>query len=351
MSSQAGLTVGIIGGGGIASHHVRGYRQAGVPIAMVSDVQADVAERRAAELGCDWSTDYHALLQRDDVQAVSICVPNWLHFEVATAAVEAGKAVLCEKPMTTSLEQAESLVRAVRERGVFFQVAYMKRFHPVMRKFRELLPHVGQVEMGLLRCFQPFPDDLWTAPGFWFTDKRKAGGGPLVHGGSHMLDLLHWCLGDVEAVDARVHNKPGTDVDWHTSAIFEMANGSTILFENGWFEHTNWGPKNDGWDEMFQLRGPGGILTLTPTFWDRPTALVPSVELYLEQAHTRQTFASGPVDYFVEEIKDFVLGCTHPPGSAAGEKPAVTVEDGYWVDRLIHTIYLSGERRERCRIV
>jgi predicted dehydrogenase len=333
--------VGIIGGGGIASHHIRGYRQAGASILMVSDAQADVARRRAAELGCDWSTDYRDLLRRADIQAVSVCVPNWLHYEVALAAVEAGKAVLCEKPMAVSLEQAEALVHRVQERGTFFQVGYMKRFHPVMRKFKELIPQIGPVEMGLLRSYQPFPERLWTAPDFWFTTKARSGGGPLVHGGSHMLDLLHWCLGDVTAVDARVRQKPGTDVDWHTSAILEMANGATVLFENGWFEHTNWGPKDDGWDEMFQLRGAAGVVTLYPAFWDRPTALVPTLQLYTQESHITQTFAEGPADYFVEEIKEFVQKL------AAGQTPAVTVQDGYWVDHLIHAIYLSGEQQKR----
>lgn len=336
------VTVGIIGGGGIAAHHIRGYRQAGAPILMVADAQEEVAKRRAAELGCDWSSDYRELLARSDIQAVSVCVPNWLHFEVAMAAMEAGKAILCEKPMAISLQQAEVLVRQVREQGAFFQVGYMKRFHPVMRKFKELLPQIGQVEMGLLRCYQPFPEALWTAPRLWFTTRGKSGGGPLVHGGSHMLDLLHWYLGDVAAVDARVRRKPGTNVDWHTSAILEMANGSTILFENGWFEHTNWGPQHDGWDEMLQLRGPAGVITLHTTFWDRPTALVPSIQLYTEETRTVQIHAEGPVDYFVEEVKDFVQKFEK------GQPPTVTVEDGYWVDHLIQAIYLSGERRERC---
>lgn len=337
------IKVGIIGTGGIASHHIRGYHEAGASIVMVSDVQGELAQRRAQEIGCEWSTDYRALLQRPDIQAVSICIPNWLHFEVAMDAVEAGKAVLCEKPMTTSLKQSETLVKKVRERQVFFQVAYMKRFHPVMRRFKELLPKIGAVKMGLLRCYQPLPESAWAGMG-WFVRKDKAGGGPLVHGGSHMLDLLHWCLGDVVAVDARVHMKPGTDVDWYTNAIFELADESSILFENGWFGYMNWGPRGDGWDEMFQLRGLNGVITLYPGFWDRPASVVPFLELYTDQTHTTQVFAFGPVDYFEEEIKDFVQRV------ATGQEPSISVEDGYWVDRLIHTIYLSAERRARCSI-
>jgi predicted dehydrogenase len=335
------INIGLIGGGGIAAHHIRGYRQTDATIVMVSDAQSEVAQRRASELGCDWSADYSELLAHPDIRAVSICVPNWLHYEVAMAALEAGKAVLCEKPMSISLEQAEALRRKVHERSAFFQVAYMKRYHPVMQRFRDWISAVGPVEMGLLRCYQPFPEWLWTDPGFWFTTRAKSGGGPLVHGGSHMLDLLHWCLGDVAAVDARVRARPSTDVEWHTSAILEMAGGATILFECAWFEHSNRGPNRDGWDEMLQLRGPDGVVTLYPMFWDRPTALVPWAELYTEAARTTETYATGPVDYFAEEIRDFVARVE------AGQPPAVTVDDGYWVDRVIHELYRSGERRER----
>ena len=105
------IKVGVIGAGGIATHHIRGYQQAGTPVIMVADAQADVARRRGEELGCAWTADYRDLLARPDIDAVSICVPNWLHYEVADAAVDAGKAVLCEKPMTIQLAQAELLRR------------------------------------------------------------------------------------------------------------------------------------------------------------------------------------------------------------------------------------------------
>ena len=335
------INAGIVGCGGIASHHIRGYRQSGANVVMVADLDQTAAQARAAELGCGWTNDYDKLLAHPDIQAISICVPNWLHFEVAMAAIEAGKAVLCEKPMSISLQQAETLRQSVRDRNAFFQVGYMKRYHPVMQRFREWLPDIGPIEMGLLRCYQPFPEWLWKEPGSWFTQKDLSGGGSLVHGGSHMLDLLHWCLGDVSAVSARVHMKAGTDVDWHSSALLEMASGSTILFECGWFEHSNRGPKHDGWDEMFQLRGPGGVATLFPAFWDRPTALTPTAELYTETSHSTQTFAEGPVDYFAEEIVDFVARVER------GEQPAITVDDGFRVDRLIQTIYQSSESQTR----
>ena len=338
------LNIGLIGGGGIASHHIRGYKEADARIVQVADSIEEVARRRAGELGCEWTTDYHALLERRDIDAVSVCVPNWQHYEVARAAVVAGKAVLCEKPLATRAEDAQELVRLVRERHGYLQVGYMKRHHPVMKKFKELIPQLGGVETGLLRSFQPFPEWLWTQPNFWFTIKELSGGGPLVHGGSHMFDLLHWCLGDVAAVDARVRMRPGTDVEWYVNGILEMRSGATILLEVGWFEHTNRGRLADGWDEMFQLRGRDGVLTNYPTFWDRPTALVPSTELYLEATHATQQFTFGPVDYFAEEMKDFVHRVS------TGEPPSVTVEDGCWVDSIIDALYRSGEGKQRVEL-
>lgn len=158
------INVGIVGCGGIASHHIRGYRQSGAKIVMVADLDQIAAQARAAELGCDWTTDYHKLLAHPDIQAISICVPNWLHFDVAMAAIEARKAVLCEKPMSISLQQAETLRQLVHDRNAFFQIGYMKRYHPVMQRFREWLPDIGPIEMGLLRCYQPFQNGCGRNP-------------------------------------------------------------------------------------------------------------------------------------------------------------------------------------------
>ncbi|MCZ7543198.1 MAG: hypothetical protein M5R40_06500 [Anaerolineae bacterium] len=154
---------------------------------------------------------------------------------------------------------------------------------------------------------------------------------------------MHWALGDVAAVSARVTNRPGMDVDWLTAGVLEMANGASMLLEVGWLGHSNAGPRHDGWDEIVQIRGVAGILTLSASFWNR-TELVPSVELYSEAQRATEVFAEGPVDYFVEEIKDFV----HRVG--AGKEPAVTVEDGYWVDNLIETIYEASARQQRLSV-
>jgi len=332
------LNIGIIGGGNIASHHIRGYQQTDAKIVMVADVQESVARQRGAALGCEWTSDYHQLLKRDDIQAVSVCTPNWMHFEVAKAAVEAGKAVLCEKPMTTTLADAEALVKAVSEKRTFFQVAYMKRFHPVMKQFKVWLPLIGMPLIGLVRCYQPMRESGWGDS--WFFHKDQAGGGILTHGGSHTLDLLHWVLGDVNAVTAAITQRPGKDIDWVTGGILEMANGASMLLETGWIGHTNAGTNRDGWDEMIQIRGLEGILTLSTTFWDRPS-LVPFVECYVESEKTTRKFAEGPVDPFVEEMKDFVRRVS------SGDKPAITVEDGYWVDRLLHTLYQSSQQHAR----
>lgn len=335
------IGVGIIGCGEISAHHLRGYQRANARVIMVADQDEGAARHRAQEAGCAWTTDYRKLLRRDELALVSVCVPNWLHYEVSMAAIEAGKAVLCEKPMTTRLADSEALVKLVEQRGAFFQVGYMKRYHPAFQRFRELIPEIGGVETGLLRSYQPFPERLWADPRMWHTRKALGGGGPLVHAGSHMLDILGWSCGEVIAVDARVRMRPGTDVDWFTNAILEMKSGATILLEVGWFEHTNLGRYHDGWDELFQLRGRTGVLTIHSIFWDRAATLVPVVELYREADHTTQELAFGPVDYFVEEVVDVVERVK------SGREPAIPACDGYRVDRVIDALYRSSERRKR----
>lgn len=109
----------------------------------------------------------------------------------------------------------------------------------------------------------------------------------------------------------------------------------------GWFDNSNFRHYHDGWDEWLQLRGREGVLTIYSIFWDRPAALVPVVEFYAESERTTQQFAFGPVDYFVEEIGDFVRRVE------ANEGPAITVRDGHRVDRIIDALYRSAHVQPR----
>jgi predicted dehydrogenase len=124
-----------------------------------------------------------------------------LHAEQAVAAAEAGKHVLCEKPMALDVDGCQRMVGAARSKGVRLGVAYYRHLYPVVRRLRELLAsgEIGRAVFGHAQAFEPFnpaPD----GPRSWLLRKADSGGGPLMDFGCHRIEVLLDLLGPVERV-------------------------------------------------------------------------------------------------------------------------------------------------------
>ncbi|WP_203590949.1 Gfo/Idh/MocA family oxidoreductase [Streptomyces sp. SID13031] len=135
------LKVGLIGGGGIASAHIEGYREhAGkIGITAVADAVEKTAAARGEELGATPYTDYLQMLEAEELDAVDICLPHHLHRDAIVAAAQAGKHVLCEKPLCLSGEEAADVRAAVTGNGVTLMCAHNQLFMPAVAKAKELL--------------------------------------------------------------------------------------------------------------------------------------------------------------------------------------------------------------------
>ena len=107
------IKVGVIGGGGIVDAHIRGYRAYAdaIRVVAVADVVTETGQRRAAELNAVAHTDFRQMISEADLDAVDICLPHHLHAGAIVAAAEAGKHILCEKPLAASDEEAERLLQ------------------------------------------------------------------------------------------------------------------------------------------------------------------------------------------------------------------------------------------------
>ena len=134
------LRVGIIGAGNIARNHVQGYRAAGAQIVAIADTNPATLETRSAE----WSVrhafrDFRDLLALPGLDAVSICTPNAAHHGPTLAAAAAGKHVLCEKPISLSLTEADEMIAACREAGVVLQVDHHLRSNRAVERARRMI--------------------------------------------------------------------------------------------------------------------------------------------------------------------------------------------------------------------
>lgn len=206
------LSVGIIGCGGIAQVHSEAWSRP--PVAKVSAV-CDIVRPRAEALAQKVAAkgtgtpivheDYARLLGEAGVDAVSICLPHYLHGPVTMAAAEAGKHVLCEKPMATTLRDADMMTAAARRNNVKLGISFQYRFSDEMRRVKAAL------DQGALG--RPVLADAWVK---WYRDDREyfhkdavaeswrgkwstEGGALLINQGVHTIDLLQWFMGPVEA--------------------------------------------------------------------------------------------------------------------------------------------------------
>jgi predicted dehydrogenase len=154
----AEVRVGVVGVGALGQHHARVYAGlAGVKLAGVYDVDSARARAVAERYGCRAFPELHALLRGSD--AVSVAVPTADHHRVAREALEAGKDVLLEKPMTTTLEQADDLIAVAGARGAVLQVGHVERFNPATDVLRSV-PQPRFVEVHRMGSFSPRSLDI-----------------------------------------------------------------------------------------------------------------------------------------------------------------------------------------------
>jgi predicted dehydrogenase len=203
--SKETIGVGIIGTGFARTTQLPAWRAcAGARVVAVASGRRENAEAAAREFGIPVvADDWRGVVGRADVDLVSIVTPPVTHAEVAVAALAAGKAVLCEKPMAMNAEEAGAMCEAAREAGKLALIDHELRFLPARRLMREMIlgGEVGRVRHAKF-LFRSDSRALADRPWNWWSDER-AGGGALGAIGSHAVDALRWLLGtDVSHVSA-----------------------------------------------------------------------------------------------------------------------------------------------------
>lgn len=207
------LGIALIGYGSIGKVHMMGYRSLpfiygfpddSIKIVGVATSRPETAQAAAREIGCDVGTaDYRELLAREDVDAVDICTPNYLHAEPVIAAAQAGKHIYCEKPLALDAAEGRRMVEAVRQAGVVNQMTFNFRFFPALLKARELIEagFLGRIYTLRGRYYRASYADP-SRPLSWKLRRETSGAGALADIGSHVLDMLYYLLGDFAAVQA-----------------------------------------------------------------------------------------------------------------------------------------------------
>ncbi|HID12013.1 MAG TPA: Gfo/Idh/MocA family oxidoreductase [Candidatus Latescibacteria bacterium] len=173
------IHLALIGCGSISRDHLMALRVLGdrFRLIWVVDVDEEAARRVADEWGCRWTTDYRRVLEDPRVDAVDIATPHHLHAEMAVASAEAGKHIFLEKPMATTLEDADRIIAAADRAGVVLMVGYVFRYRPAFRRLHDMVAdgRYGRpfLAHGLMEVYGPH----FLAP--WMKRKDQLGGGAL----------------------------------------------------------------------------------------------------------------------------------------------------------------------------
>nr|MDO8097648.1 Gfo/Idh/MocA family oxidoreductase [Candidatus Njordarchaeota archaeon] len=202
------IRVGIIGCGFAGCMHAVAYRphieEGNVKMMAACDIDEKPASTMASEYEMDAHyTNWHDLLKRKDIDAVSICLPHNMHAEVAIGAAKAGKHILCEKPMATSLEDCDKMIKGAKDAKVKLMIAETYRFMPTMVKIKEIIDSgkIGKVFFARgSECLNEVPKLM--EPNTWHCTPDKAGGGVWFDAGVHICSAFRYALGDVDTVRA-----------------------------------------------------------------------------------------------------------------------------------------------------
>ena len=344
-AGTGGLGVAVVGAGGIATAHLDAYAATpGVVVRAVVDRHPERAQRLAARYGvAAVHTSLTEALADPQVGAVSICTDTASHADLAVEALEAGRHVLVEKPLSAALPDALRVEAAARRSGRVVQVGLVRRFSGNVRTLRRFVDAGDLGEIYYARAA-----NLRRAghPGGWYGDPARSGGGPLVDIGTHVLDLCWYLMGRPEPVTVsgntyrRLGERGHVDlaryravdagapdqVEDLANAMVRFANGASLLLETSYSLHT---PADELRVSVHGDRGGAEVEPELRIATERHGTLV-----NVEPQVGSLTFDLE--DGFRTEIGNFVRACR------GEEEVLAPVRDGVQLTRMVAAVYASA---------
>ncbi|MGB9691274.1 MAG: Gfo/Idh/MocA family protein [Candidatus Sumerlaeaceae bacterium] len=348
------IRVGIIGCGGIAGQHARGYATCpDVEIVACADISLERAQQFAAEFSVPRAySDYRTMLAHEKLDAVSVCTPNYAHCEPTVAALEAGVHVLCEKPMAMSVAEAQRMVEAAHRTKRMLTVGHHFRFVPFIRFIKRRIDEglLGDIYFGRSHALRRRGVPGWGE----FHIRDKSGGGPLIDIGVHALDCILWLMGSPQPVTVTgktytmfgnrtsffsawgEYKREDFDVEDFAVGFVRFSNGATLSLAASWAAHIE---ENEDFSQLV-LGDRGGVML-------RPFGVGAGVRILSSREEALlDVIPSGfPEKHpHIEEIQHWVA-CLR--GEA---EILVKPEECLNVQRIIEGVYRSSELGREMRV-
>lgn len=291
---------------------------------VVGRTQAKVQEAQARLGFEEYATSWQDVLARKDIDIVDICTPGDSHAQIAIAAAEAGKSILCEKPLANTVAEAESMLAAVKKAGVMHMLCHNYRRCPAVTLAKQI---IDEGQLGTIYHYRGLYLQDWIVdpnfPRVWRLEKARAGSGSLGDILSHTMDLSRYLVGEPVSVSGSMKTfiterplpddpsqRGVVDVDDAAQALVKFANGAM-----GYYEGTRFATGRKNYNRL-EINGSKGSLV-----WDLER--MNELELYTE---------AGPLSGFrtisVTDGKHPYMAAWWPPGHIIGYEHSFT-----------HTVY------------
>ncbi|WP_442601267.1 Gfo/Idh/MocA family protein [Paenibacillus sp. KN14-4R] len=343
------IHIGVIGCGSISEVHFQAYEHdPRATIYAVCDLNEERAASKAKQFGAEKVyTNYLELLADPTIEAVSICTWNNTHAEIAIAALEAGKHVLCEKPLCKTVEEALRVEEAVRRSGKVLQVGFVRRFATNTDLLKGFIDSgdLGEIYYAKASILRRLGN-----PGGWFADHSRSGGGPLIDIGVHIIDVCWYLMGKpkIKSISGNVYNRLGNrsnvknlsfykaadyaadqnTVEDCANALLRFENGASLMVDVSFTLHAK---KDELSVKLFGTKGGAELepeLSLVTEKLDTILNIQPQID------HLSFDF----VHAFRSEISAFISCCF-------GEQETLApVEDGVELMKMLCGIYEAAEK-------
>ncbi|WP_415953941.1 Gfo/Idh/MocA family protein [Methanobrevibacter woesei] len=288
------INVGVIGVGAMGYNHARVYyRLEEANLVAVSDVSERTLNKVCEKYDAKGYSDYEDLLKDPEIEVVSVCVPTTHHHDVVMKAIEYGKHVLVEKPIAFSLEEAEEMIAAAKEKGVILGTGHVERFNPAVQKAKELIENdvIGDVVSASAKRVGPFPPRIKDV-------------GVCIDLAIHDLDVMYYLFNeDVEQVYGTMSSiLDKTDFEDHAEIMVSFTNATGILEVNWLTPYKR---------REIEITGTDGIISVD--------YIEQSIEVFGKFAQDINIKHEEPLK---EELKSFLKAVDE------GKDPVITGEDG-----------------------
>lgn len=344
------MRFGLIGVGNIGRIRARAIqRAAGCRLAAIADLDLGRARSAAPSKDIAIFDDYRRFLDLDAVDAVMVCTPPPYHEEVTINALEAGKHVLCEKPLSNSVDAARNMVEASRRTGKVLANGFNFRYIPSVQFLKRT------IESGLI-------GDLDHVRGFaghvglaefkasWEYDQKVVGGGALMDIGIHMIDLVRYILGEITEVygSATSHVWKLNGSEDNGFALFEDARGRTGTLHATWTEWNGYRFQVEAYGTLGMVGASYGPMTNTVVFMDQTGGRAKRKSSRYPVAAVQEKLRGWQWSIersFRQELTDFVKLCRGEEGAIADGFA------GFRAVEIANAVYRSAREKRPVQLI